>query len=290
MFRGGWASFLMAYWMVGSPAGAAENPPLEPLVVFEHDELVEASGLIKSRRFEGIYWTHTDSGGKPKIYAINHSGEVVADFRIAGADNGDWEDIAIDHDGHLYIGDIGNNMGLFRARFIYKVKEPDPNSEDSRTITPLAKLKYRYIGDERFDAESLIWHRGRLYVISKPRGRRPSLYVLDPTEETNVLSPRKLADLSTRMPCAADVSEDGSEMLICTRSEIWVYPVDENLVPISGGNSRHVWYPRTAMEGCCFDGKDVAMLSEDRRFFRVSRSQIDAGINFRDPILDEEEE
>lgn len=251
-----------------------------------NDELTEASGLVKSRQYAGIYWTHTDSGGKPKIYAIRDTGDVVADFRIEDAVNGDWEDITTDDAGHLYIGDIGNNMGLHRARFIYKVKEPDPTADGPRTITPIEKLKYRYADDDRFDAESLMWHDGKLYIISKPRGRQPSLYILEPTGEEHVLKPRKVTDLITRMPCAAEVSPDGSRLLICTRNEIWVYPVDENLVPIGGVKAQHVWYPSTAMEGCCFDGDDVAMMSERRGFYRVPKSMLEQGINFRDPILD----
>ena len=38
----------------------------------------------------------------------------------------DWEDIAADDEGHLYVGDIGNNGGLLAIRAIYRIDEPNP--------------------------------------------------------------------------------------------------------------------------------------------------------------------
>ena len=62
----------------------------------------EPSGLCKSRQHDGVFWTHSDSGNPPMLYAINRTGSLLATYRIDGAINFDWESVETDDDGHLY--------------------------------------------------------------------------------------------------------------------------------------------------------------------------------------------
>src|SRR6516162_8607570 len=103
------------------------SPPtqLESLGRFDPRAIPEASGIVKSRRYPGIFWVHNDSGNPPALFAIRRDGTIVREFRVA-APNVDWEDIAADDQGHLYLGDIGNNGGLLAIRGIYRIDEPDP--------------------------------------------------------------------------------------------------------------------------------------------------------------------
>ena len=40
----------------------------------------------------------------------------------------DWENIAIDSAGHLYIGDIGNNDSKRDTLAVYEIDEPNPQA------------------------------------------------------------------------------------------------------------------------------------------------------------------
>ena len=73
--------------------------------------ITESSGVIASRRYPDVFWTHNDGGGPKKqvLYAIDREGKTRAAFPVVGPRFHDWEDIAIDDAGHLYLGDIGNN-------------------------------------------------------------------------------------------------------------------------------------------------------------------------------------
>ena len=104
---------------------AGFESPLEPLGRFDTRVLPEASGIVKSRRHPGIFWVHNDSGNPPALFAIRRDGTVVREFRLE-VPNVDWEDIAADGEGHLYLGDIGNNGGVLPLRAIYRLDEPDP--------------------------------------------------------------------------------------------------------------------------------------------------------------------
>src|SRR3954463_4778166 len=99
---------------------AVAPTPLEPLGRFDLRVLPEASGIVKSRRHPGIYWVHNDSGNSPSLYAIRRDGTIVREFRLS-VPNVDWEDIAVDDEGHLYLGDIGNNGGLLGLRAVYRI-------------------------------------------------------------------------------------------------------------------------------------------------------------------------
>jgi hypothetical protein len=98
---------------------------------------------------------------------------VIAEYRVPGAINEDWEDIAsgpaADSSPALYIADIGDNFLKRDFVVVYRVREPDTlnlgDPPETGTVEPF-QLKYP---DGRHDAEALIVDpvSGRLYVITK---------------------------------------------------------------------------------------------------------------------------
>jgi hypothetical protein len=92
--------------------------------------ITESSGVIASRRFPNVFWTHNDGGGPKKqvLYGIDRQGNTRAAFPVIGPRFHDWEDIAIDDAGHLYLGDIGNNDSKEDKLAVYEIDEPDPTA------------------------------------------------------------------------------------------------------------------------------------------------------------------
>src|SRR4051794_35914104 len=89
-------------------------------------EIPESSGIVASRKYPGVFWTQNDSGNPAEVFALAHDGKMIGKFSIA-AKNIDWEDIAIDDDGHLYLADIGNNSCNRTEVQVYRIAEPDPH-------------------------------------------------------------------------------------------------------------------------------------------------------------------
>jgi hypothetical protein len=132
----------------------------------EAPEIKESSGIVASERHEGIFWTHNDSGGKPRIFAIRRDGTLVATYTIKGADARDWEDIALGPKGHLYIGDIGNNNGKRRDLTIYKV--PEPTSLAPKGVLKVTDRIPLNFPEGNFNCEALmVTPEAQLMVISK---------------------------------------------------------------------------------------------------------------------------
>src|SRR5215213_1725953 len=65
--------------------------PSQPLPATLH----ESSGLAVSHRQAGVLWTHNDSGDGAELFAVDVSGRALGTSRITGAENEDWEDVAV---------------------------------------------------------------------------------------------------------------------------------------------------------------------------------------------------
>ncbi|MBN2195000.1 MAG: hypothetical protein JW751_19440 [Polyangiaceae bacterium] len=246
----------------------------------------EASGLAASQRQPGVWWTHNDSGGKPRVYALADDGRPVGDWYVTGATAEDWEDLAIApcrHARHLdclYVGDIGDNLRSRDHVVVYAFPEPtvSPGTETrSGTLKePVSAIHLTY-PDGSEDAEALLvdGRRSRLYVITKDTGRPPRVFAvaLDPAraqarfvEEGTVRLGSPLLPVS-RMVTSGAYSPDGEWVVLRTYSAayLWRRHGDEGLgVTLSRDPCSVPVFPEPQGEAISFDrtGNEIVTLSE----------------------------
>lgn len=253
------------------------NPPSKPelLGTLDKGQLPEVSGIVKSRRHDGIFWIHNDSGNAPFLFAIRRDGSIVRRYKVA-LPNVDWEDIAIDDEGNLYLADIGNNGGRLPIRAIYQIREPDPSKPDDAPLKAARSWFYGF-GDERFDAEGLIIDRGRAILVAKTfDGRNAELYSLSLDRPATLLRPTipvKLGRLERFMVPAtgADLSEDHERLAVCSTTRTLVYRRSDG---DSWKLESEVTYPACGTEAVCWDGRDLILAGEDQRLSRISESAL----------------
>jgi hypothetical protein len=139
-------------------------------------EVRETSGLAESRRHPGLLWTHNDSGGDPALFAVDTTGALRGRVRVAGAENKDWEDLAVGPcpTGEcLYVGDIGDNDDQRKDVEVYRVPEPAPGDV---VTAPAERITLRF-PDEPQDAEALfVLPSGDLFLVTKGRRKPVALY------------------------------------------------------------------------------------------------------------------
>jgi hypothetical protein len=145
---------------------------LTPLAILP-SELRESSGLIITS--QNKLWSHNDSGNENKLYCFNTSGTLLRTITISNANNFDWEDLAIDNQGRIYICDTGNNNNNRRDLTIYRI--PNPESFSTNTIS--AEVFTYSFEDQtlfpppssmhNFDVEGVIWHNDSLFLFTKDR-------------------------------------------------------------------------------------------------------------------------
>ncbi len=209
-------------------------------------EITESSGLIASKCLENVFWTHNDSGGGAFIFAISAKGEKLATFRVEGAKNIDWEDIAAYKNAagecFLYIGDIGDNDRKRNDLALYLIKEPrfSASGAASNKKNPIAISDYKFIEfsypDSRHDAETLLVDpdTADIYILTKELSAPAGVYKLASNYafgKTNKLE--KIADLSVpAVPngflTGGDISSDGKRLIICDYFAAYEFVLPEN--------------------------------------------------------------
>jgi hypothetical protein len=160
---------------LGVAASAEETPGAEVAVRLEDPRIVESSGIALSRRHEAVLWTHNDSDDGPLLYAVGSDGRTRATLTLGGAEARDWEGLAAGRDDRggpaLFVGDIGDNNGVWPEVAVYRVAEP---AQLRDATVPAVRYRLRYPDGPR-DAEALLVNprSNRLYVASKdPAGGR----------------------------------------------------------------------------------------------------------------------
>jgi hypothetical protein len=252
----------------------AEPFPLEHLGRLDEKLIPEASGIVKSRRYPGIFWVHNDSGNPPLLFAIKGDGQIVRQFRL-GVPNIDWEDIAIDDQGHLYVGDIGNNTGALPLRAIYRIDEPDPGSPADKPLAASAMTYYTLPKENRFDAEGLFVDRGSATLVAKYHdGREAELFAV-PLEPPSPLlrptRPRSIGRLPefTEPATGADLSSDQTLLAVCSSAVTRVYRRDDVDSP-AWRLLAVVRYAALPIEGIAWDGRDIALVAEGGGLYRLA--------------------
>jgi len=139
-------------------------------------EVSEVSGMICLE--SGQIFVIGDSGNQPKVYELNPAtGEVLHEIFISGAKNVDWEELQLDSEGNLYIGDIGNNLGQRQNLTIYKIEEFSASCSLD-TISTFEQINFQYADQSSFkqnpltpfDAEAFYVLDNNIFLISKNRG------------------------------------------------------------------------------------------------------------------------
>lgn len=267
----------------------ADEPPRELTPIGRlPDSIREASGLCKSRQHKGVFWTHSDSGNPPHLFAITGTGQLLKTYRVHGAMNLDWESIETDDDGRLYLADVGNNLpGIpLKVRWIDIVREPDPHvvSQESTAssdpelpkIDVERKLHFTF-PDRPFDVEAIVHWKDQLVLFGKVRERAAPVFVLplgrDPVARpTNVVALKILGQtLAAPRITGAALTPKRDRLAVCSYDYVRVIELatDDSWQNLEACPSRVIRFAPTEVEGCEWDGDDLLLISEDRRLFSI---------------------
>lgn len=268
-----------------------EHAPVTPLLVGRIDfaPITEASGMVKSRLWPGVFWVHNDSGDQPRIFPITRNGTIIqpewmrnyAGILIPDAVNVDWEDITTDNNGNLIIADLGNNANMRRDLCIYIINEPYPAETVLTSVFRRIDVYYpdqiNFPPEERnFDSEAIFWANDHIYVLTKHRSdTHTKLYRLD-SPEPNAKNPLTLlsAFRINSMVTSADATVDGSALAVLTYEAVWYFEAPAGSDDYFKGSIR--WLPIEAgkNEGICIDGDKLLIVNEDRDILEVASDQM----------------
>lgn len=193
-------------YLPGIPVRTIENPILE-----------EMSGLAFSKQYPGLFYTHTDSGGEVAVFIMDSKGNEIGKITLLGVENRDWEDIAVgpgpNGKSYVYVAEIGDNLGVHQNVRILRFPEQERISGEI-SLSP-ESLTFTY-PNGAMDAESIFVDpdMGDLFVVSK-RDSKNTLFRLRSNDfgKKDVIA-EELIKLPFTSATAADISQDGSRILI----------------------------------------------------------------------------
>ena len=253
-----------------SQAGRQIAPGVRLFARISDPRIKESSGVIASRRYADVFWTHNDGGGPKKqvLYAIDRKGATRAAFPVTGPMFHDWEDIAIDDTGHLYLGDIGNNESKEESLAVYEIDEPDPRAAGTRSVSPKRGWRLKFPG-RPFDCESLFVWKGYGYVISKVFNNAPAQVFRFPLTEANEpLTLQLVATTKIKSPVTgADISADGRLLGLVSKAGACVFRIDGDVARVADAPPHCTRLTDKHIEGCCFVPQGLLATSERREIF-----------------------
>ncbi len=244
-------------------------------VTASDSRLDELSGIVEGRAHPGLFYVHNDSGDRARFFAVNVSGGVVGEYRLAGVTAIDIEDIAAApcSEGRcLYLGDVGDNDRVRDGYVIYRVSEPAPAADVSE-VTATA-LPFRY-ADGAHNAETLVADPAThdLYVVTKEETGASGVYRYFAAMQTGAMAvlPRvaslELPVSGAQLVTGGDLHPCGGRLLIRTYVKLFEYerPAGAPFERVFEVTPREVAFrPERQGEavGWCADGNGYVTVSE----------------------------
>ncbi|MCJ8163999.1 hypothetical protein MKJ04_04040 [Pontibacter sp. E15-1] len=199
--------------------------------------LAESSGL--ARASDSTFWTHGDGGTPSALYRINLKGELLETVPLP-VPNQDWEDIAEDERGNLYIGDVGNNFNNRRNLQVYKI------APEGMAVTDT--IRFRYADQSAFpppppaqhyDLEGFFYHTDSLYLFTKSHALRKAVtrrYSLPATGGSHVLEPEEEIRLGSPVTAAA-LAPARNQFALLGYGRLYLFAMENSQVSFKGKRS-----------------------------------------------------
>ncbi len=221
------------------------------------ETVLESSGFAHGP--DSTIWTHPDSGSPSELYLVSKDGRLLKKEQVS-IQNKDWEDLAQDDKGNLYIGDFGNNLNNRKDLRIYKVQQNNMvvtdtiqfSFADQNAFPPDTK-------EQHYDLEAFFYYQDSLYLFTKSRAFKSitKLYKLPATAGNYTLQPQ--AELRVKSPItAADASAGAGKFALLGYGRLYLFePETSESITL---NSRRYCLPL----GRTGQAEAVLFLSPDR--------------------------
>ncbi|MGG6230159.1 hypothetical protein [Tenacibaculum sp. SDUM215027] len=244
------------------------------LVSYLSEDLKEVSGVEKSQD-SNMLWMHNDSGNAAEVFGISTQGKILQK-RILEVKNHDWEDITSDNEGNIYIADFGNNNNKRKNLVILKVKQENLLNGDNVEVE---KIQFSYPNqtkfppkkkDRFFDAESLIYKDGFLYIFTKSRVKnkqgKTMLYKIPATKgdyTAKYISEYTNCDAIHCAITAAAISPDKQKVVLLTHKSVLVFTNFNGDDFFSGDVKEYTFNHISQKEGVTFKDNSTLFITDE---------------------------
>ncbi len=253
-------------------------------------QLNEVSGVVESLKNPDVLFVHNDSGDSPRFFAINRTGQLLAELTLESVPLLiDAEDITSARGANgasfIYLGDTGNNFASFgmgiprRKAVLYRIPEPDVPSSARHLKLPVREafpivLSFPQ-GARDIEAFFIDPSSGFLFMITKQPDGHSQLLSASPAQldggggELTWLGELRFGTATlpgSPMPTSASISRDGRAILVRTYSSVFLFPRHDGESVLTALSRAPQTYP-TRPEA---QGEAIGFVDGDRGFITIS--------------------
>ncbi len=237
--------------------------------------LNEASG-IETNHHSNLIWMINDSGNASKLFGLSSDGKIKKELKIH-AKNNDWEDLASDKEGNMYIGDFGNNTNKRKNLAILKVSADSLNNKGKVDIERISfnypnqnkfppKKKYLY-----FDCEAFFHFNDSLYIFTKSRVKddfgKTNLYSIPAKQGNHTAKYVSSFNSCSKLDCwitSADISDDGKKVVLLNSKSVWVFTNFKGTNFFSGTTTEFPLNHNSQKESVCFKNNNTLYITDEK--------------------------
>ncbi|MDO7170857.1 hypothetical protein [Mariniflexile sp. AS56] len=223
-----------------------------------------------------LIWMLNDRGNPSKLYAVTENGTIKRELNIK-AKNNDWEDLTSDNEGHIYIGDFGNNDNDRKNLAILKVNN---QSLKSTKKVEIERISFKYSDQAEFppkkkhwyfDCEAFFYYQDNFYLFTKSRVRKnfgqTSLYKIPATPGSHVAQYIATFHTGSKMESwitGAAISKDGKQVALLTSKSVWMFSNYKGTDFFSGTATELELDHNSQKEGICFKNENTLYITDEK--------------------------
>jgi hypothetical protein len=223
---------------------------------------------VASRRFTDVFWTHNDSRNAETLYAVRRDGTTVGKWPVVGKKLWDWEDIATDDGGNLYLADIGDNWLKRTAVFVHQIKEPNPATH-AGPIAIEHSWRLHFPSGPR-NCESIAIFERHAYLVSKRSNAPAEIFRFPLTPTTNVVTLEFVTQttITSAVTCMAISPDAGPKVLALISPEgAFAYRFDHELAQCHSNWTARTRFKNRKIEGCTFTRDGLLSVEENGHMY-----------------------
>lgn len=238
--------------------------------------LKEVSGMSFDAKTHS-FWVLQDSGNKSELYQLDSLGQVIHTLKIKNQNNNDWEELASDPSGNLYIGDFGNNKNTRKNLQIIKINKDQLSANETQadyviTFDYPEQREFPPKSTELFyDAEAFFYYDDHFYLFTKNRSKAfdgTSLVYKIPNKEGHHQAEyvQTFRGCNVYKHCAitgAAISPDQKTFVLLSHTKLWVIDNFNPNAILDGKIEVHKLHHDTQKEAVTFGDDSTLYISDE---------------------------
>tara|TARA_R110002072_G_scaffold192257_1_gene349178 strand:+ start:64922 stop:65782 length:861 start_codon:yes stop_codon:yes gene_type:complete len=239
--------------------------------------LEEISGIEKVPQ-SNLIWAVSDSHNEASLYGFNpKTKDIEKVFNLKTIKNTDWEDLAADENGRIFIGDFGNNSNKRKDLAIYTID----SFLDDQVPVSVEKTTYTYEDQSEFppkkrkrnfDVEAFIYHQNNFYLFTRNRSSHfngtVKLYKVPAVpgkQSATLISTYQTCD--SRSICqitAATINFETGTVALLGKENVWLLTDYEGDDFFSGTIEKLSLRHHSQKESICFKNNETLYIADEQ--------------------------